>query len=299
MAGLNPKRTVVELKELRSLTADDNGAQRVAFTPVWARARKWLRSKIEETGAEIHNDAAGNLWATLEGKSEKALLIGGHIDSVPNGGWLDGCLNTLAGVEILRRIRSAYPDKPPVTVRLVDWADEEGARFGKSLFGSSACAGNLDMVEARGLKDKDGIGLPDALKEHGIDFDRVKDSGRELKNAAAYQELHIEQGPVLLDLQLPLGTVLGTFGVERHAITFHGQAAHSGSTPMNRRRDAFLAAARMSPGDLRDRQAQRRRRLHDRILHNQTGYRYQRSRGMPDHAGSTASGRKGPCSDVR
>jgi hydantoinase/carbamoylase family amidase len=244
---LNPKRTIAELKELRALTGDENGAQRVAFTPIWATARKWLHSKIEETSAEIHNDAAGNLWATLHGESDKALLIGGHIDSVPNGGWLDGCLNTLAGVEILRRVRSQYRGKPPVTLRLVDWADEEGARFGKSLFGSSACAGSLDMDEARGLKDKDGISLPAALKEHGIDFDRVKESGHELKNAAAYQELHIEQGPVLLDLNLPLGTVLGTFGVERHAITFHGQAAHSGSTPMNRRRDAFLAAAKMSP----------------------------------------------------
>jgi hydantoinase/carbamoylase family amidase len=246
-AGLNPKRTVAELKELRSLTANENGAQRVAFTPTWAKARKWLRSKLEDVPAEIHNDAAGNFWATLTGESDKALLIGGHIDSVPNGGWLDGCLNTMAGVEILRRIHAQYDGKPLVTVRLVDWADEEGARFGKSLFGSSACSGNLDMDEARGLKDKDGTPLPEALKEHGIEFDKVKDSGKELKNAAAYIELHIEQGPILLDLNLPLGTVLGTFGVERHAITFHGQAAHSGSTPMNRRRDAFLAAAKMSP----------------------------------------------------
>lgn len=246
-AGLNPKRTVAELKELRSLTANENGAQRVAFTPTWAKARKWLRSKLEDVPAEIHNDAAGNFWATLTGESDKALLIGGHIDSVPNGGWLDGCLNTMAGVEILRRIHAQYDGKPLVTVRLVDWADEEGARFGKSLFGSSACSGNLDMDEAHGLKDKDGTPLPEALKEHGIEFDKVKDSGKELKNAAAYIELHIEQGPILLDLNLPLGTVLGTFGVERHAITFHGQAAHSGSTPMNRRRDAFLAAAKMSP----------------------------------------------------
>src|SRR6202008_2700731 len=180
-------------------------------------------------------------------KTEKSLLIGGHMDSVPNGGWLDGCLNVLAGVEVLRRINAQYKGKPPVTVRLVDWADEEGARFGKSLFGSSACSGNLDMNEARGLKDKDGIELPAALKEHAIEFEKVKDSGRELKNAAAYLELHIEQGPVLLDLDLPLGAVLGTFGVEGHALTFHGQAAHSGSTPMNVRKDAFLGAAKMSP----------------------------------------------------
>ena len=243
---LNPKRTVAELKELRALTGDDNGAQRVAFTPLWTQTRSWLTKKLEAIPAEIHADAAGNLWTTLRGESEKCLLIGGHMDSVPNGGWLDGCLNVLAGVEILRRINAQYHGKPPVTVRLVDWADEEGARFGKSLFGSSACSGNLDMNEARGLVDKQGIKLPDALKNVGIDFERVKDSGQELKNAAAYIELHIEQGPVLLDLDLPLGAVLGTFGVERHAITFHGQAAHSGSTPMNRRKDAFLAAAKMS-----------------------------------------------------
>ena len=150
--ALDPKRTVAELKELRELTGDENGAQRVAFTPTWAKARAWLRRKLEEFVREIHTDEAGNLWATLRGESEKALLIGGHIDSVPNGGWLDGCLDTLAGVEILRRINAQYNGKPPVTVRLVDWADEEGARFGKSLFGSSACSGHLDMEEARALE---------------------------------------------------------------------------------------------------------------------------------------------------
>jgi hydantoinase/carbamoylase family amidase len=244
--ALNPKRTVAELKELRALTSDDDGAQRIAFTPMWVKTRAWLRQKVADLPLEIHDDAVGNTWFTLRGESEKCLLIGGHMDSVPNGGWLDGCLNVMAGVEILRRINAQYKGKPPVTVRLVDWADEEGARFGKSLFGSSACSGNLDMNEARGLVDKQGIKLPDALRNVGIDFERVKDSGKELKNAAAYLELHIEQGPVLLDLDLPLGAVLGTFGVERHAITFHGQAAHSGSTPMNRRKDAFLTAAKMS-----------------------------------------------------
>lgn len=248
--GLNPKRTVAELKELRALSGDENGAQRVAFTPTWAAARAWLRAKLAEIpDAETHTDEAGNLWTTLRGDSERAVLIGGHLDSVPNGGWLDGCLNVLAGVEILRRLAAQHPAgrRPPVTVRLVDWADEEGARFGKSLFGSSACSGNLDMDEARGLRDRDGVRLPDALREHGIDFENVRACGRELAHAAAYLELHIEQGPVLLDLDRPLGAVLGTFGVERHAITFHGQAAHSGSTPMGRRKDAFLAAAKMAP----------------------------------------------------
>jgi N-carbamoyl-L-amino-acid hydrolase len=246
LGTLSPSRTIADLKELRALTGDANGAQRVAFTDTWVAARRWLRGKLDQLPVEVHDDAAGNTWATMRGESERALLIGGHMDSVPNGGWLDGCLNVMAGVEILRRIAAQYDGKPPVTVRLVDWADEEGARFGKSLFGSSACAGHLDLDEARGLKDKDGVALPDALRRHGIDLEHAKESGRELKTAAGYIELHIEQGPVLLDLDLPLGTVLGTFGVERHALTFRGQAAHSGSTPMNRRRDAFLAAAKMA-----------------------------------------------------
>jgi hydantoinase/carbamoylase family amidase len=244
-APLDPKRTVAELKELRALTSDGNGAQRVAFTKPWLVARDWLRGKLSALPVETHQDEGGNLWATLRGRSEKALVIGGHIDSVPNGGWLDGSLNLLAGVEVLRRINAQYGGNPPVTVRLVDWADEEGARFGRSLFGSSACSGTLDLGEARALRDRDGVRLPDALREIGVDFENVKRCGRELAGAAAYLELHIEQGPVLLDLGLPLGAVLGTFGVERHAITFTGQAAHSGSTPMNRRRDAFLAAAKM------------------------------------------------------
>jgi len=243
---LQPQRTIDELKELRELTGDAAGAQRVAFTEPWARARAWLRSILAKMPVEVHCDEAGNLWATLEGESPKALIIGGHLDSVPNGGWLDGCLNVLAGVEIMRRVIAEYGGKPPITIRLVDWADEEGARFGKSLFGSSACSGNLNLDEARVLIDRNGISLPAALAAHDIIFENVKASGKELEHAAAYLELHIEQGPVLLDLNLSLGTVLGTFGVERHAVTFHGQAAHSGSTPMNRRKDAFLAAAKMS-----------------------------------------------------
>jgi N-carbamoyl-L-amino-acid hydrolase len=244
---MNPSRTIAELKELRALTGDENGAQRVAFTPTWLKARDFLRAKLAALPVEMHDDAAGNFWTTLPGRSGKALLIGGHIDSVPNGGWLDGCLNTLAGVEILRRLIEEFDGCPPVTVRLVDWADEEGSRFGRSLFGSSACAGTLDLQQARNLHDRDGIALPDALRAVGIDFENLAAAGAELANAAAYLELHIEQGPVLLDKGLVLGTVLGTFGVVRHAITFHGQAAHSGSTPMNRRHDAFLAAARMAP----------------------------------------------------
>lgn len=245
--SIDPRPTIDRLKELRALTGDENGAQRVAFTPMWAKARAWLREVLGDLPVEMHVDEAGNFWTTLRGQSDKALLIGSHIDSVPNGGWLDGCLGVVAGAEVLRRINDQYAGRPPVTLRLVDWADEEGARFGKSIYGSSACSGSLDMDAARQFRDKDGVTLPQALGQYGLDFERAKESHKELANAAAYLELHIEQGPVLLDLGLPLGTVIGTFGAERHSVTFHGQTAHSGTTPMNRRRDAFLAAAKMAP----------------------------------------------------
>src|SRR5437762_340287 len=243
--GLDPKRTVTELEELRDLTGDENGAQRVAWTDTWERAREWLRGKVGGTGAEEEIDEAGNQWFTLRGRSERALLLGGHIDSVPNGGWLDGSLNVVAGLEVLRRI--AADGAPPLTVRLVNWADEEGARFGRSLFGSSAAAGSMaDQEELRSRRDADGIALPDALREHGVDLDRALEARRQLESAAAYLELHIEQGPVLESLDLPLGVVLGTFGVERHLVTWRGQASHAGSTPMDKRRDALAGSAKLA-----------------------------------------------------
>jgi N-carbamoyl-L-amino-acid hydrolase len=243
--ALDPSRTVAELKELRELTGDENGAQRVAWTDTWETAREWLRGKVAGTGAREEVDEAGNQWFTVDGASDKALLIGGHIDSVPNGGWLDGCLNVMAGVEVLRRI--ATEGTPPLTVRLVNWADEEGARFGRSLFGSSAAAGSMaDQDELRGRHDANGIALPDALREHGVDLDGAIAARSQLESAVAYLELHIEQGPVLESMDLPLGVVLGTFGVERHLVTWKGQAAHAGSTPMDKRRDALAGAAKLA-----------------------------------------------------
>nr|MBA3476484.1 Zn-dependent hydrolase [Actinomycetota bacterium] len=240
---LDPSRSVAELRELRELTGDDDGAQRVAWTPTWAKAKEWLGSKLAGLPLEYEVDAAGNQWWTLRGDSDRAVIMGGHIDSVPNGGWLDGCLNLVGAVEVLRRI--SEEGIPPVTVRLVNWADEEGARFGRSLFGSSAAAGSMaDHDDLRALRDSDGVALPDALREHGVDLDSALDAHAQLESAAAYLELHIEQGPVLESMALPLGAVLGTFGVERHRIIWRGQAAHAGSTPMAERRDALAGAAR-------------------------------------------------------
>jgi N-carbamoyl-L-amino-acid hydrolase len=243
---VDPRRTVSDLEQLRALTANDHGAQRIAWSETWLKARAWFQSKLAELPVEHHLDAAGNSWTTLRGESDRTLILGSHLDSVPNGGWLDGCLGVLTSFEVLRSLAEDYHGKPPVTVRLVDWADEEGARFGRSLFGSSAFAGTHSIQADRGRTDRDGIRLEDALRQCHVDVDRIGEASIERAHAAAYLELHIEQGPVLERLGLPLGVVLGTKGVERHAITFHGQEAHSGSTPMAVRRDALAAAAKLA-----------------------------------------------------
>jgi hydantoinase/carbamoylase family amidase len=243
---LEPGNVISNLRELRELTANADGAQRVAFTPTWLKAREWFGTKLIGLPVERHFDAAGNQWVTMRGVSEKTLVLGSHLDSVPNGGWLDGALGVVAGLEIVRYLAEKYDGKPPFTVRLVDWADEEGARFGRSLFGSAAFAGTQTIAADRDRKDRDGVTLEAALKQVGIDIDRIGDATAERRNVAAYLELHIEQGPVLENAKLPLGVVMGTKGVERYAITFTGQEAHSGSTPMAVRRDALAAAAKLA-----------------------------------------------------
>lgn len=238
-----PAQTVVDnLRELAKLTSTADGAQRLAWGPVWRQARQWFNGKLAEIGITPEIDAAGNSWATLKGASDKTVIIGSHLDSVPNGGWLDGALGVMAGLEALHMFKG---QQPPVTLKVVDWADEEGARFGRSLLGSSAAAGSLQIAEIEHLVDKTGVTLVDALRENGVELTRMHEAQNYLKaiDGQAYLELHIEQGPVLESMNKPTGVVQGTFGVERHLLRFTGQAAHSGSTPIPMRRDAFLAAA--------------------------------------------------------
>src|SRR5438067_7119004 len=124
---LDPGRTVAELKELREVTGNEDGAQRVAWTDTWETARGWLREKLGALPLEHEIDEAGNQWWTLRGASERAVLIGGHIDSVPSGGWLDGALNVVAGVEVVRRL--AEEEEPAAAARVVDGAGGGGARL--------------------------------------------------------------------------------------------------------------------------------------------------------------------------
>lgn len=239
---MSARDVITDLRELAALTSTPDGAQRLAWGPVWREARQWFNGKLATLGITPESDAAGNSWATLPGESHRTVIIGSHLDSVPNGGWLDGALGMMAGLEALRMFKDR---RPPVTIKVVDWADEEGARFGRSLLGSSAAAGALAIGDVEHLADKTGTRLVEALRENGVELARIHESQAFLKaiDAKAYLELHIEQGPVLEALNKPAGVVLGTFGVERHMLRFTGQAAHSGSTPIPMRRDAFLAAA--------------------------------------------------------
>ena len=239
---MSARDVIADLRELAKHTSNADGAQRLAWGPVWRDARTWFNAKLATLGITPEIDAAGNSWATLPGQSDRTVIVGSHLDSVPNGGWLDGALGVMAGLETLRMFKG---QRPPVTLKVVDWADEEGARFSRSLLGSSAASGSLHVNEVEHLQDKTGVRLVDALRENGVELSRMHESEKFLKaiNAVAYLELHIEQGPVLEAASKPAGVVIGTFGVERHLLRFVGQAAHSGSTPIPLRKDAFLAAA--------------------------------------------------------
>jgi hydantoinase/carbamoylase family amidase len=237
-------RVITDLHELARRTADADGAQRVCWTETWREARTFLVGLLAEIGLEPERDPAGNLWVMLEGAdpSAPALAVGSHIDSVPNGGWLDGALGVMAGLGVVRAWAGA-PEPPPRPLVLVDWADEEGARFGRSLLGSSAFSGTLDLDAARELSDADGTPLAEALAENDVELDRMLESGSRRGSIGAYLELHIEQGPVLESEGLPVAAVAGCAGVERHRLLFRGQASHAGTTPMDARHDAGLAAA--------------------------------------------------------
>jgi len=241
---LDPQAVIADLDELAAQSGGRfAGAKRLAWTPEWVQARAWLIAKLIGLGLEPERDEAGNLWAPIAGERDEFLIVGSHIDAVPDGGWLDGALGLMTALETVRQLRQSGV-RPPIGVRFVDWADEEGARFGRSLVGSSACARNLVADEVRGLQDSGGVTLADGLAACGIDLDGAGAAASRLDGAFAYLELHIEQGPVLLDGARLASAVSGTVGVERHLITFVGQAAHAGSTPMRLRQDSLAAAAR-------------------------------------------------------
>jgi hydantoinase/carbamoylase family amidase len=244
MTTYDPARVVADLRELAGRTGGPDGSRRLAWTPEWLQARAFFRESMATLPVEVEEDEAGNLWAVLRGERPDTLLVGSHLDSVPKGGWLDGALGVMSGMELLRSL--AAHGTPPITVACVDWADEEGARFSRSLFGSAACMGTLDIDVLRGLTDKEGSKLPEVLAQHGVDIDNLDGARTRMADVKAYVEVHIEQGPILEEKGLGIATVTGTKGIERERLIFRGQAAHAGTMPMEMRRDSFRAAARFA-----------------------------------------------------
>jgi hydantoinase/carbamoylase family amidase len=258
----DPARVVADLLELRSLTSQPVdgipqtvagrpsdgpplGSARLAWTEPWVRAREWFASTFEGYPVEITTDPAGNLWVTLRGARPDRIVLGSHLDSVPNGGWLDGCLGVLAGAEVLRALHRDGVELP-VSISVVDWADEEGARFGRSLFGSGAVGGTLDIDAVRDLVDNQGRRLGEVVSEHGVELETVLTAGDVHSSIVASAELHIEQGPMLEAAGLRLAALHGILGVERRLVRLQGQACHAGATPIPLRRDPTVAAARMA-----------------------------------------------------
>ncbi len=244
MATYLPERVVTDLRALAERTGGPEGSRRLAWTPEWLEARAMLRESLTTLPVEVDVDEAGNLWAVLRGERDEMLVVGSHLDSVPKGGWLDGALGVMAGLELLRSL--AADGTPPITVALIDWADEEGARFSRSLFGSAASVGTLDIDVLRGLTDREGNKLPDVLAAHGVDIENLDGARTRMADVKAYVEVHIEQGPVLESMGRGICAVTGTKGIERERLIFRGQAAHAGTMPMEMRRDSFRAASRFA-----------------------------------------------------
>lgn len=244
---IDAARVIADLRELDRRTGGPGGARRVAWGPEWRDARALLGELLAEIGLDPERDEAGNVWAYLPGDAEPALALGSHLDSVPAGGWLDGALGVMAALGVLRAWGESGK-RPPRSLALVDWADEEGARFGRSLLGSSAFSGSLDPREVAELRDAEGRRLAEALAENGVEPPRMPEATRRVERIGAFVELHIEQGPVLESEGLAVAAVAGCAGVERHRLRFFGQTSHAGTTPMDDRRDAGLAAAETALG---------------------------------------------------
>jgi hydantoinase/carbamoylase family amidase len=240
--AIDAERVIADLRELQTRTGNRDGAQRLCWSKGWRKAREYLRELLDEIGLEPEVDEAGNAWAYLPGEAEPALAVGSHLDSVPNGGWLDGALGVMGALGVLRA-RAGVEGKPPRTLALVDWADEEGARFGRSLFGSSAAAGTFDPAELADARDSDGRRAAGVLAENGVNVERALESRSRLERIGAYLELHIEQGPILEAEGIRAAAVSGCVGVERLRFVIRGRVAHAGTTPMGARHDAGLAAA--------------------------------------------------------
>ncbi|MFD1415669.1 Zn-dependent hydrolase [Oceanobacillus jeddahense] len=239
----NQERIEKHIKALSQYTATPNeGTTRLTYSEEDLQARDYIKSQMKAYGLKVREDGLGNIFGKLEGEKKGApsVIVGSHFDSVPHGGDYDGPAGVIAGIEIAalfqeNQIKPAYP------LEIIAIIEEEGSRFGGGLMGSRGIAGYLQKEDLEQLKDKDGISVPEAMKQIGLDPSlEVK---RDPETIKAFLEMHIEQGPILEEEQISVGVVESIVGLTQLEVTISGKAGHAGTTPMDRRSDALVAAA--------------------------------------------------------
>ena len=244
MQGMK-KRVNCHIKQLSEFTSSpDKGTTRLTYSEEDLKARNYIKSKMEEYGLQVREDGFGNIFGKLEGKikDSPSVIIGSHFDSVPNGGSYDGPAGVVTGLEVAA-LFSKNKLKPKYSLEILALIEEEGSRFGGGLMGSRGIVGLLNDEDFRKLKDKDGITTEEAMLKIGLNPDLPKK--RDPKTIKAFLELHIEQGPILEEKNIPIGVVEAIVGLTQLEVTVTGQAGHAGTTPMGRRADALVAAAKI------------------------------------------------------
>ncbi|MEE9179991.1 MAG: Zn-dependent hydrolase, partial [Vicinamibacteria bacterium] len=243
---INAARLERLLRELSEFGKNpEGGVTRLAFSEEDRAARAWVMDKFQEAGFEAWVDAAANIHARLPGTdpSLPVILFGSHIDSVPKGGNFDGGVGSMGALEVMMTLRDGQvATRHPV--EMIIWSDEEGVHYGKPYIGSRAATrglepGDLDLV------DENGASMADWLRRYGLDPDQIETVRMDPTNIAAYLELHIEQGAVLVSRGIQIGVVEGIVGIDEFRVVVEGFANHAGTTPMEERRDALVAAARL------------------------------------------------------
>lgn len=233
------------IEKINNFTATPGkGTTRLTYSQEDFQTRNYIKEKMRESGLKVREDGFGNIFGKLEGtiKDAPCVMVGSHFDSVPNGGAYDGPAGVVAALEVaaLFQKNNLMPKYPLEVVALVE---EEGSRFCGGLMGSRGMVGLLSDEDFRSLTDKDGITTEEAMVKIGLDptLERHRDS----KTMKAFLELHIEQGPILEEKKIPIGVVEAIVGLTQLEVTVKGQAGHAGTTPMDRRADALVSAAKI------------------------------------------------------
>jgi allantoate deiminase len=228
-------------RALATMSETSDGLLRTFLSPPMRDAHRLLTQWMEAAGMRVNVDAAGNLRGVYPASHEpsRRLLLGSHLDTVPNAGAFDGVLGIVLAIALVEELRGR---KLPFSIEIAAFSDEEGVRFGIPFLGSRALAGSLDAATLES-RDASGISVADAIRAFGLDPSRLPEASLN-PTVFAYVEFHIEQGPALESLDLPLGVVTSIAGQSRSTVVFRGQPNHAATTPMALRRDALTVAAR-------------------------------------------------------